>query len=149
MEITKYELVRETREFNSREIKEIAPGCVCNQTGDRFDEVLKYFDTKTEALEELKNFQSNISFVQGFSKSWYEVEEFYVRVGVYEFDPDEPDTWEYNWVDGGDICEFSEMRIRIVDERLEVLATIDNMAEALKLQDEYISNDIDADIMFN
>lgn len=137
--MVKFELVKESRNINRKDAKVIKPGCVCEHLGDHFDEVLKSFDNKSDALEELKKYQSSITEYG----SLYEVEEFYVEEN--EYDDEEPD----EWISGGDIWEFSEMKIRIVDERLNTLATVNNMADALRIQDEYIGREIDAIIMFN
>lgn len=137
--MVKYELVEESRRIKSKNEREIKPGCVCDQLGDRFPEILKSFDNETDALNELKNYQSYISY-QGDS---YIVEEYYIQEN--EYDDENP----AEWISGGDISVFSKMIIRIVDEEDEELSVVNNMSEALRLQDEYLDKDIDVDIRFN
>lgn len=141
--MVKYELVTESGRIERKDERTIKPGCVCEQTGDRFPEILKSFDNKVDALNELKNCQSYIREVQGFRGSWYEVEEYYVQENEYD------DEVPAEWINGGDIWEFSNMIIRIVDEDGEDLAVVNNMSEALRIQDEYYHNNADVDIEFN
>ena len=81
---------------NECEVKKYYEGC----TTDRCDtnpEVIKTFDNKDEALEELKKYNTQVTDY----RSYLLVEEYYVE----EQEQDE----DGEFVDGGDIWEYSKL----------------------------------------
>ena len=96
----KFELVKNSIEINWREKDKIAEGCTMDQ-GDCDPELIKSFDNKDEALEELKNYKSDIRELNGNLGKYYEIIEYYIQENTYDEDGD--------FVEGGDIWEFSQM----------------------------------------
>lgn len=95
----KYELMKNDIEINRRDKDRIAPGCTLDQ-GDCDPELIKSFDSKEEALEELKKYKSDIRELKGRLGTYYQVTEYYVEENTYDED---------GFVEGGGIWEFSEM----------------------------------------
>lgn len=123
----KYELKKDSIEVKYKDRKEIKPGIVLTSDNQK-PELIKAFDNKDEALEELRKYKSGI---RKFS-NYYLVEEYYVEENVYD-DEDEDE-----WVSGGDVWEFSKMEIELVEKpSYNTLAVFDNMADAERAENEY------------
>lgn len=96
--MTKYEIKKATREFKGYKNRhKIREGCTVVAEGDIFDEIVKSFDSKDEALNALKAYTSTIDI----SGDLYEVTEYYVEENEYDEDGE--------WIDGGGIWEFSPL----------------------------------------
>ena len=98
----KYELMKNDIEINWRDKEKIVQGCTLDQ-GDCDPELIKSFYTKEEALEELKKYKSDIRELKGNLGTYYKITEYYSEENTYDEDG--------NFVEGGDIWEFSEMPI--------------------------------------
>lgn len=82
---------------NECEVKKYYEGCTTDRS-DTNPEVVKTFDNKEEALEELKNYKTNINDF----RSYYLVEEYYVE--------EQTQNEEGEFVDGGDIWDYSKIK---------------------------------------
>lgn len=98
----KYEIMRITREISYKDRHEIKEGCTLDQSNQE-PKIIKSFDGKDEALEALKSYQSDIQKLSGGAGPYYSVTEYYVEENEYDENGD--------WVSGGDVWEFSKMRI--------------------------------------
>ena len=96
----RFELMKNDIEINWRDKAKITEGCTLDQ-GDCDPELIKSFDNKDEALEELKNYKTDIRELSGNLGKYYEITEYYIQENYYDEDG--------NFVEGGDIWEFSEM----------------------------------------
>ncbi len=72
------------------------------EQGDCDPELIKSFDNKDEAIEELKKYKSDIRELKGNLGTYYEVTEYYIVENTYDEDGD--------FVEGGDVWEFTEMQ---------------------------------------
>ena len=98
----RFELMKNTIEINWKDKAKITEGCTLDQ-GDCDPELIKSFDNKDEALEELKNYKSDIRELKGNLGTYFEVTEYYIVENTYDEDGD--------FVEGGDVWEFSQMPI--------------------------------------
>ena len=116
----KYELKKADIEIKYRDRKNICPGCTQNQE-ELDSEIIATFTDKKTALEELEKYSSSIREMSGY----FLVEEYYVEENEYD---------ESNeWIGGGDIWEFSEMKIEVVTKpNYEVVGVFNNYADAEK-----------------
>lgn len=125
----KYEIRKNTREISYKDRKEIKEGC----TLDQFDqelEIIKVFDDKEKALEELKAYSSSISKFSGGAGAYYLVTEYYVEENEYDEDGDR--------VSGGDVWEFSKMKIELVEKpSYDTLGVYSDMESAENALDDY------------
>lgn len=121
----KFELKENSREVKYKERFEIAEGCTQFQESSE-PVLIKTFDTKEEALEELKNYKSSIREFSANTGTCYEVTEYYVEEAEYDEDGD--------WIAGGDIWGFSKMCIRVVADNgtADTLGEFDNLEDAEK-----------------
>lgn len=103
----KYELKRNEREVKYKDRKEIEPGCTLAQA-DQEPEVIKEFTDKEEALEALKDYQSEVVKYEGVCGSIYKVTEYYVEENEYDEDGE--------FVEGGDVWDYSTMDFDPTDE---------------------------------
>lgn len=81
---------------NNAEVDNYYEGCTADRN-DTNPEVIKTFDDKGEALEELKNYKTSVTDF----RSYYLVEEYYVE----EQEQDE----DGEFVEGGDIWDYSKL----------------------------------------
>lgn len=81
--ITKFELKKATREIPYKNKKEIVEGCTTNYDGDIWPVVINSFDTKDEALEELKKYKSEAEYFSA-AVSYYDITEYYVEEIKYD-----------------------------------------------------------------
>ena len=81
---------------NHAEVKKYYEGCTADKC-DTNPEVIKTFNNKDEALEELKKYNTQVSDY----RSYLLVEEYYVE----EQEQDE----DGEFIDGGDIWEYSKL----------------------------------------
>lgn len=107
MEKKLFELKKETREIGKTEfqknIKKAYKGITLDQA-DRIPEIIKSFETLEKAKEELKNYSSSVRYES--YNGVYLFEEFYIEENIYEVDED----GDLEWIEGGDIWEFSEFK---------------------------------------
>lgn len=128
--MVKYELKKDSIEVRYKDRKEIKPGVVLI-ADNREPELIKAFDNKGEALEELRKYKSNIT-KHTYNGTLYLVEEYYVEKNTYD------DEDEEEWLAGGDICEFSKMEIELIEKpSYSMLAIFDNMADAERAENDY------------
>lgn len=134
----KYELKECVREVKYKERKEIVKGCTVDQE-DYESTLIKSFDSKEDALEELKKYKSSIHEFSSNIGRCYEVTEYFVEEVEYDEDDE--------WIAGGDIWEFSEMHIELVAENstADTLGVFDNFADAENALNEC---EVDAHISF-
>lgn len=103
----KYEIRKNTREISYKNRMEIKQGCTLEQD-NQVPEIIKSFDDKDEALNELKSYKSDIRKLSGILGTYYAVTEYYVEENEYDEDGE--------WASGGDAWEFSEMKIELVEK---------------------------------
>lgn len=123
----KYELVKRSAEINWKERKSIAPGCTMN---DPKPEKIKEFESLEEAQKELKNYKSDIRKTSGNIGTLYEVTEYVIEENEYDD--------EGEWISGGDVWDFSDMTIEVVEKpSYETILTCSNMEEAEEAVNNY------------
>lgn len=128
--MVKYELKKDSIEVRYKDRKEIKPGIVLTSDNQE-PELIKTFDNKEEALEELRKYKSSIT-EHTYNGILYVVEEYYVEENTYD-DEDEDE-----WLSGGDVCDFSKMEIELVEKpSYSTLAVFDNMADAERAENDY------------
>lgn len=71
------------------------------ERGNLESEVIEMYNDLDAAKAELDHYTSSVTLVQGSTKKFYVVEEYYIEENLYNADGD--------WIDGGDIIEFSRM----------------------------------------
>ncbi len=122
----KYEIRKNTREISYKNRSEIKDGCTLDQDNQE-PEIIKSFDDKDKALNELKSYKSDIRKLSGGAGSYYLVTEYYVEENDYDEDGE--------WVSGGDVWEFSKMQIELVEKpsynTLGVYADMESAENAL------------------
>lgn len=96
----KYEIRKSTREIGYKKRAEIKEGCTLDQF-DQDPEIIKAFDDKDKALNELELYKSDICKLSGGAGTYYAVTEYYVEENEYDEDGE--------WVSGGDVWAFSKM----------------------------------------
>ena len=120
-----FEIVRNRRELNYQNRNEIKTGCTLAQDC-LSPEIVKSFKSKEDALSELKNCRSDVSK----SGDLFIIEEYYIEENTYDEDGE--------WIEGGDIIEFSELEIEVIEKpTYEVIKIVDNYADAEKTYNEY------------
>lgn len=128
----KYELREKEIEVRFKNRNKIKPGCTADLGLDTDSELIKSFDDRDEAEEALREYKSSIREVG----SVYLVKEFYVEENDYDDDGE--------WISGGDIWGFSEMKIEVVEKpSYDVKAAFDNFKDAedyqFNLDDSFLS----------
>ena len=93
-----YELRCDSIELRS--VKQIKNGVAASQDQDTYPEIIKTFDTKEEALSELKKYHTEIRELSHHMR-YYEVTEYYVEENTYDQDGEN--------VKGGDIWGISNI----------------------------------------
>ena len=93
----KYELKSATVEV--RKWCDIKEGCTQD---DQHPHLIKSFDDKEEALEELKKYETTVRTLSDALGTYYLVEEFYVDEHEYDEDGE--------WIGGGDVWEYSKIK---------------------------------------
>lgn len=128
--MVKYELQRGNIEVKYRDRKKIKQGIVLTSVHQE-PELIKDFDNKEEALEELQKYKSSIR-EHTYNRIFYIVEEYYVEKNIYD---DEDET---EWLEGGDVWGISKMEIKLIEKpSYNTLAVFDNMADAEKAESDY------------
>lgn len=128
--MVKYELKKDSIEVKYKDRKEIKPGIVLTSDNQE-PELVKAFDNKEDALEELRKYKSSI-IKHTYNGTIFVVEEYYVEENTYD------DEDEEEWVSGGDVWEFSKMEIELVEKpSYDTLAVFDNMADAEMAENDY------------
>ena len=129
----KYEIMKNSAEFNWKHRKEITTGCTMD---DVEPEKIAEFKKLEEAEEELKKYKTEISESGGM----FSVTEYMIRENEYDEDGE--------WISGGDVWDFSKMEIGVVDrETLELIGTATSYEEAEKMKMDY-DGVAGADIVF-
>lgn len=124
----KYVLKKDSIEVKYKDRKEIAPGVVLSSDNQE-PETIKLFNNKEDALKELQKYKSSIA-KHTYNGTIYVVEEYYVEENTYDEDGE--------WLEGGDVWEFSQMEIELVEKpSFDTLAVFDNMKDAEKAEDDY------------
>lgn len=125
--MTFYELRRRTEEISWKDRKQISKGCTA---ADPEPDTIKRFNTKKEALEALKAYTTTIRELKNAVGVYYAVEEYCVEENEYNE--------EDEWVDGGNIWAWSEMKIEIVEKpTYDTLAVCSTYAEAESVLNNY------------
>jgi len=121
----KFEIRKNTIVIAYKNRKDIKAGITL--TGDNQEpEIMGTYSTLEEAKEELKKYTSLIDKMGSF----FGIEEYYIEENVY----DEDDEWEA----GGDVWEFSPMKIELVEKSsYNTIAVFDNMEDAEEAYDNY------------
>lgn len=128
--MVKYELKKDSIEVRYKDRKEIKPGIVLTADNQEL-ELIKCFDDKDEALEQLRKYKSSIT-KHTYNGTIFVVEEYYVEENIYD-DEDEDE-----WLSGGDVWDFSKMEIELVEKpSYDTLAVFDNMADAERAENDY------------
>lgn len=96
----KFEIIQNYKEINWRNKHEIEEGCTTKQDNQQA-KILKSFDNKNEALQELWKYRTDIAEYSGSAGTYYAITEYYVEENIYNKDGE--------WVEGGDIWEYSKM----------------------------------------
>jgi hypothetical protein len=92
---TMYEL--KSNHIEVKSLKALSEGCTLEQDST-YPELIKSFEDKQEALDELKKYKTETRDMSNY----YLVTEFYVEIAKYD---------DGEWVDGGDIVEFTKFKI--------------------------------------
>lgn len=125
----KYEIRKNTREISYKKRAEIKEGCTLEQDNQE-PEIIKIFDDKDEALNELKLYKSDICKLSGGAGSYYLITEYYVEENEYDEDGE--------WINGGDVWEFSKMQIELVEKpSYETLNVYTDMQSAETALNDY------------
>lgn len=93
----KFEIIENIREIKT--LKDVHEGCTTEST-DQYPNTIASFETLEEAREELKKYQSEACYCQGFACGFYKVTEYYIEENEYNDDGE--------WIGGGDIWDFAE-----------------------------------------
>lgn len=93
-----FELKKNTVEVKPNDLKE---GCAAVDDMNADPEIIKSFDNKEEALEELKKYKTEVHKFPSPIGSMYSVTEYYIQEVEYDEDGD--------WISGGDVWEISKM----------------------------------------
>lgn len=98
MKEIRYELKTSKTEVEYRKKEQLKEGA--SEERDPSPELIETFESKQEALEELKKYRTEIHLMQGATNKYYHITEYYVEEAHYDSDGE--------WIGGGDILEFSE-----------------------------------------
>lgn len=129
----KYEIMKNSAEFNWKHRKEITTGCTMD---DVEPEKIAEFKKLEEAEEELKKHKTEISESGGL----FSVTEYMIQENEYDEDGE--------WISGGDVWAFSKMEICVVDrETRNLIAVTANYEEAEETVLRY-EGEAGADIIF-
>lgn len=119
----KYEVKENTIEVNYKNRKNIKAG-VSLESENQEPITIASCETLEEAQEELKKLKTDI-IENHYNGTFYTVTEYYIEENEYDEDGD--------WVTGGDIYDFSEMNIEVVEgETRKHLGTFHDFESALK-----------------
>lgn len=119
----KYEVKENTIEVNYKNRKNIKAG-VSLESENQEPITIASCETLEEAQEELKKLKTDI-IENHYNGTFYTVTEYYIEENEYDEDGD--------WVTGGDIYDFSEMNIDVVEcETRKHLGTFNSFEKALK-----------------
>lgn len=119
----KYEVKENTIEVNYKNRKSIKAG-VSLESENQEPVTIVSCETLEEAQEELKKLKTDIK-ENHYNTTFYTVTEYYIEENEYDEDGD--------WVTGGDIYDFSEMNIDVVEcETRKHLGTFHDFESALK-----------------
>ena len=80
--LTRFELRKNSCEISYKNRKDIKEGCTLEQW-EQEPSVIKTFSNKKAALNEVKNYETEITKLSGGSGTYYLVEEYYVEENVY------------------------------------------------------------------
>lgn len=126
----KYELRARESEINWKDRESIKPGCTAEELEYG---IIQSFDTLKEAREALTEYKTEIRQTGG-NHVYYVVTEYSIESVEYNEDGD--------LVDSGDIIEFSEMKIEVVEKpSYKTIATCSNYEEAEEAKASYDGDD--------
>ena len=94
----KYELKMNSVEVKKEDVRE---GCAAVDDMNAQPTLIKSFESKEEALEELKKHNTEIYSISAVVGTVYNVTEYYVEENEYDEDGE--------WISGGDVWEISKM----------------------------------------
>lgn len=118
----KFEIRKEDIEISYRNRRDIKEGCTQNQD-DHQTETVKSFDSKEEALNDLKGRKTEITELSGGAGKYYLVTEYFVEEIEVDEDGEETEdlgTWGY-----------SKMAITLVEQpSYEEIGTYESFADA-------------------
>lgn len=118
----KYEIRKNIREISYKKRAGIRVGCTLDQD-NQDPEIIKSFDDKDDALNELKSYKSDIRKLSGGAGAYYAVTEYYVEENEYDEDGE--------WVNGGVVWESSKIQIELVEKpSYEILGVYSDMESA-------------------
>ena len=119
----KYEVKENTIEVNYKNRKSIKAG-VSLESENQEPTIIASFDTLKEAQKKLKELKTDIK-ENHYNGTYYNVTEYYIEENEYDEDGE--------WLTGGDIYDFSEMNINVVEgETRKDLGTFHDFESALK-----------------
>lgn len=96
----KFEIYRYDIEIPYRKRAEVKEGC-CLLAQDCNPEKIASFDSKEEALEEIKKYKTDVALMSGGAGHYYHIEEYAVEENEYDEDGD--------FVNGTDYWAFSKI----------------------------------------
>lgn len=106
----KYEIRRVDAEVALKDRKMIEPGMAqqynIEKSGNGDTDLIASYDSIEEAKADLKNRKSSVRLTSSFSSKYYLVEEYFIEENEYDEDGE--------WINGGDIWEYSEMEFKEV-----------------------------------
>lgn len=124
----KYDLVKRTAEFNYKNRKNIEEGCTAL---DPSPEYIKTFDDLEEAKKELAKRKTSVSKFENHNMTFYSVEEYVIEENEFEFDEDEN---EFIQTDFMDTLETTPMKIEVVEipsyKRIAVCSSLEDAEKA-------------------
>lgn len=107
MKATKFEIRTRTSETRvTRSIDMICPGCTSDFASVNQDSALiAAYDDLASAKAALAKRESSIRFFQSAGMQYVSVSEYWIEQNIYDIDED----GDAEWIDGGDIIDFSAM----------------------------------------
>ncbi len=127
----RYEIVKRTAEISWKNRKEIKEGCtydvLCEDGHTDYPELIASFNSEEEARKEFENYKTHIYKYSGVVGPFYWVEEYCIEENEYDEDDD--------MITIG-ICEFSEMKITVMNDMNEV-AVCSSFEEAEEIYNNY------------
>ena len=126
-----FEIYNASTELKFNEVKKLRAG-VTQEQADIYADKISVHETLEEAREMLKAYSTTI---QKFpSNRVISVNEYYIEENEYDEDGD--------WISGGDIWEFTQPEIKLVNNDTdEVMGTFNNYEDALKALKAYEGDD--------
>lgn len=124
----KFEVKKNIIEVPYKNRKEIRPGVTLSEK-DQNPEIIISIDSLEEARKQLEKYKSSICKMG----SVFQITEYYIEENEYGE--------EHEWIGGGDIWNFSEMKIELENASGDAIASFDNMEDAEEAYNAYIGDD--------